>query len=148
MSEVTSSTQTETKVHEALDPVTKTETNATAQNATDPAKPSLSTSEDMPPSSPKAQIAKNQDGNVAPAANDVGGTTPAKVYSPPKYSETTEKEIRTMMNNARGVKDNNPFTADGDVAKLAMFTTNLVQLLNAEYIVSCSPPYPDLLGMD
>ena len=145
MPEVISPTKTETKSHEAPAQVNKTEAVATIQNPIKATDPSSVGGEGVSTSSRPARIHIMQEGNVTSAVDGVDATTPARVKIPPKFSEEVEKEIRTMMNNARTVKDHNMFKTDEDVVKLATFTNNLIQLMNAEYIVSCSPSYPDLL---
>ncbi|KIV81483.1 hypothetical protein PV11_03668 [Exophiala sideris] len=134
MPEVMSPTKTETKSHEAPAQVNKTEAVAIIQNTIKATDPSPSSGEGVSLSSPPAHAINKQDGNVTSPVDGVDGTTPVKVKNPPKFSEEVEKEIRTMMNNARNIKDHNMFKTDEDVVKLATFTTNLIQLMNAEYV--------------
>ncbi|KAI1609519.1 hypothetical protein EDD36DRAFT_73541 [Exophiala viscosa] len=135
MSEVISptKTETETKSHESPAQVNKTEAVATIQNPIKTTNPSSVSGEGVTLSSPSAPAHIKQDGHVTSAVDGFDATTPAGVRIPPKFSEEAEKEIRTMMNNARSVKDHNMFKTDEDVVKLATFTTNLIQLMNAEY---------------
>ncbi|KAK4943361.1 hypothetical protein LTR10_017035 [Elasticomyces elasticus] len=117
MPEGMSPTKTETKSHEAPAQVNKTEAVAIIQNPIKATDPSPSSGEGVSISSPPAHAINKQDGNVTSPVDGVDGTAPVKVKNPPKFSEEVEKEIRTMMNNARSVQDHNMFKRDEDVAK-------------------------------
>lgn len=66
--------------------------------------------------------------------------------SPPKFDAATENNIRDMMGKVRksaGGNDN-PFQSEEDVKALAVLANNLVQLLNASYVVSMLPFHTEL----
>lgn len=68
--------------------------------------------------------------------------------SPPRFDPTTEDHIRELMHKAKAVakgsKDNS-FKSEDEIKELAEFTTNLVQLMNAAYIVSSVMLNPRIL---
>lgn len=95
------------------------------------------------PSTGKVEATIPQDETPMPTAPAPVKAVPARrKYDTPKFNPSTEKEIRVLMNNARIFPDDSRLTADKDIAQLAMFTTNLIQLLNAEFIVGV-PVYED-----
>lgn len=72
----------------------------------------------------------------ATAATRGKGTSSTRVHANAKFDPVTEEEIRDLMQNARNVDKTHQFKTEEDITKLAHLTTNLIQLLNAEYIVS------------
>ncbi len=75
-----------------------------------------------------------QDDKAKSTQHDVPSSAP-HVYVRPKFSTSTEKEIRTLMENARRVQTGDQATVGEDATEMALFTHSLVQLLNAEFIV-------------
>ena len=59
---------------------------------------------------------------------------------PLKFDAATEDRVRDLMSKARSVANggDNAFKSDEDIYDLALLTNNLVQLMNAAYIVSVS----------
>ena len=68
--------------------------------------------------------------------NGAAKTAAPRVYNEHKFDPATEEEIRSIMFNARNISEDSQCKTETDVVKLATLTTNLIQLLNAEYIVS------------
>ncbi|KIW19036.1 hypothetical protein PV08_03326 [Exophiala spinifera] len=62
------------------------------------------------------------------------GTSSTRVQANAKFDPATEDEIRDLMQNARNVDKTHQFKTEEEITKLARLTTNLIQLLNAEYI--------------
>lgn len=87
------------------------------------------------PQAVKVESDNHPNGNSRPAADAATTTSDARVCSIPKFNPDTEKEIRTLMNNVRLIQEGNTLNEEG-IMDLAALTTNLIQLLNAEYIVS------------
>jgi len=78
-----------------------------------------------------------QEGNAS-TSGDVVPTTEPRRYTPPKFNPQTEKELRDLMNKARSMQrgESKQFNTEEEILGLALFATNLVQLMNSEYIVS------------
>ncbi|EXJ87331.1 hypothetical protein A1O3_04290 [Capronia epimyces CBS 606.96] len=85
------------------------------------------------PSTTKAEPNAQQNGSSTPPADAAATAPDTRVYIIPKFSTSTEKEIRTLMNRVRSIQDGSTFTEE-DTMKLAALTTNLVEIMNAEYI--------------
>lgn len=73
---------------------------------------------------------------LATSANRGKGMSTTRSHVNYKFDPATENEIRDLMQNARNVDKTHHFKSDKDTTKLAHLATNLIQLLNAEYIVS------------
>lgn len=71
-------------------------------------------------------------------SNGRSGTSKNQYRSPPKFDDATENNIREMMGKLRKSAggDDNLFQSGEDVKALALLANNLVQLLNASYVVS------------
>lgn len=88
------------------------------------------------PSPDEVEATIQQDERPMPTAPAPVKAVPARrKYGTSKFNPSTEKEIRVLMNNARIYPDESRLTTEEDIVQLAMFTTNLIQLLNAEFIV-------------
>ncbi|KAK6386971.1 uncharacterized protein PV06_07816 [Exophiala oligosperma] len=71
---------------------------------------------------------------LATSANRGKGMSTTRSHVNYKFDPATENEIRDLMQNARNVDKTHHFKSDKDTTKLAHLATNLIQLLNAEYI--------------
>ncbi|EXJ83444.1 hypothetical protein A1O1_07067 [Capronia coronata CBS 617.96] len=83
----------------------------------------------------KAEPNVQQNGTSTPSTDSATKTTDQRAYNVPKFSTSTEKEIRDLMNSVRlgPVHEGDTITVK-DFRNLGLLTTNLVQLMNAEYI--------------
>lgn len=105
----------------------------------------LPTSEDvktMSPPVPESEARSLPRSSSKPTTDAV--MTPPRAHGPPKFSASTEANIRHMLNMARHAHQDNQFKTEEDVKELALLTTNLIQLMNASYIVGARPWYQTL----
>ncbi|KIW55244.1 hypothetical protein PV05_07539 [Exophiala xenobiotica] len=120
MAEVTSPTKTKTESPMKSDSTTKPESTA-MEKAT---KGDVPSSDSVKPMSPASTT----------NTNGAAKTAAPRVYNEHKFDPATEEEIRSIMFNARNISEDSQCKTETDVVKLATLTTNLIQLLNAEYI--------------
>jgi hypothetical protein len=85
---------------------------------------------------PSSDSVKPMSPTSTPDTNGVDKTPARRVYKDHKFDPATEEEIRSIMLDARNISHDNEINTETDIVKLATLTTNLIQLLNAEYIVS------------
>ena len=80
---------------------------------------------------------------VSPKTNDNTSANQSRSASytprpPPKFDAATEERVRDLLGKARSVANggDNAFKSEVDIYDLTLLTNNLVQLMNAAYIVS------------
>ncbi|KAK5363082.1 hypothetical protein LTR20_009991 [Exophiala xenobiotica] len=83
---------------------------------------------------PSSDSVKPMSPTSTPDTNGVDKTPARRVYKDHKFDPATEEEIRSIMLHARNISHDNEINTETDIVKLATLTTNLIQLLNAEYI--------------